>query len=373
MAYGFDKERVKEQITFDDVFEFLMDFGGEPFVRGGIIVSRTICHHSPDEDCSHKLYYYQNSGLFQCYTGGCAESSFDLFQLVIKVHSIQKNTEIDLNGAILYVAGRLGIAGENFEFEENQLADWQVFSDYEKIKQIREKVDPEFKFEALPFHDPTILTRFSYLPINPWLRDGISLEVMKHNLIGYYAGEEQITIPHFDARGALIGIRGRALVKEEAELYGKYRPLRVNKILYNHPLSKNLYNINNSKNNIELAKKAIIFESEKSCLQYASYFGIENDISVACCGSHFSTYQCELLLDLGVDEIILALDRQFQEVGDDEYRRLTKNIEKIKDKYKNYVNVSAIFDKNMITNYKDSPTDLGPEKFFQLFKERIKF
>ena len=61
MAYGYDKAHIKEQITFDNIVELLNDFGGEPIVRGDVIISRTICHHSPDEDCSHKLYYYENS------------------------------------------------------------------------------------------------------------------------------------------------------------------------------------------------------------------------------------------------------------------------------------------------------------------------
>ncbi|MGN1342929.1 MAG: hypothetical protein ACI4VL_07065 [Bacilli bacterium] len=38
-------------------------------------------------------------------------------------------------------------------------------------------------------------------------------------------------------------------------------------------------------------KKAIVFEGEKSTLLYRSYFGIENDITVACCGSSLSSYQ----------------------------------------------------------------------------------
>jgi hypothetical protein len=33
--------------------------------------------------------------------------------------------------------------------------------------------------------------------------------------------------------------------------------------------------------------------------------------------------------------------------------------------------ISFIFDKNMITSYKASPIDEGPEKFIQLYKERI--
>jgi hypothetical protein len=40
-------------------------------------------------------------------------------------------------------------------------------------------------------------------------------------------------------------------------------------------------------------------------------------------------------------------------------------------KYKNYVNISFIFDKKMITGYKDSPIDCGKEIFLHLFKERI--
>lgn len=112
---------------------------------------------------------------------------------------------------------------------------------------------------------------------------------------------------------------------------------------------------------------------EKSPLLYGSYFGLENDISVACCGSHFSNYQCELLMRTGASEIVLALDRQFLEIGDEEFKRLTKNIENIKNKYKNYITISAIFDKEMITSYKASPIDEGAEKFLQLYKERIVF
>ena len=41
------------------------------------------------------------------------------------------------------------------------------------------------------------------------------------------------------------------------------------------------------------------------------------------------------------------------------------------EKYKNFVTISFIFDKNMITSYKASPIDEGSEKFLQLFKERV--
>lgn len=133
----------------------------------------------------------------------------------------------------------------------------------------------------------------------------------------------------------------------------------------------NLYNLNNSKNNIPILKKAIIFEGEKSCLLYASYFGIDNDISVACCGSSVSLYQIEMLQRAGAQEIIIAFDRQFQSIGDDEFKKLKANLLKIHSKYKNDVIISFIFDKEMITGYKSSPIDHGPDIFLKLFKERI--
>ncbi|MCR4661905.1 MAG: hypothetical protein K5765_07935, partial [Clostridia bacterium] len=133
----------------------------------------------------------------------------------------------------------------------------------------------------------------------------------------------------------------------------------------------NLYNLNHSKKAIKVLEKAIVFEGEKSCLLYKTYFGSENDISVACCGSNLSAYQVQLLQEAGAKEIIIAFDRQFQEIGDVEFKHLTKNLMKIKSKYGNQVNISFIFDKNMITGYKSSPIDEGKEKFLQLFKERI--
>ena len=120
-----------------------------------------------------------------------------------------------------------------------------------------------------------------------------------------------------------------------------------------------------------ILKKAIIFESEKSVMLYQSYFGIENNIAVACCGSNITAYQMDLLLNAGAQEIIIAFDRQFQELGDKEFIQLKKKLMTLYNKYHNYTNISFIFDKNMITGYKDSPVDCGPQIFLQLFKERI--
>jgi hypothetical protein len=133
----------------------------------------------------------------------------------------------------------------------------------------------------------------------------------------------------------------------------------------------NLYNLNNAKENIPKVGKALIFESEKSCLLYRSYFGAENDISVACCGSSISAYQIHMLLEAGAKEIVVCFDRQFQALGDKEHKRQVVNFKKLHNKYKNFVNMSFINDRGMITGYKASPIDEGPEKFLRLFKERV--
>lgn len=363
---NFDKKEIRESLSIEDIFSLLDEWGGEPEYTNFGILSSTICHNPPGEG-SKKLYYYENSGLFQCYTG-CEDPSFDIFQLTMKIFSIQKHTEFDLNDAVRFIAHKFGINGEVVTEEETNLEDWKLFDKYERI----ENLQPKDYSIQLKSYEEDILEKFNYnVKIGPWLDEGMTEEVLAAAGIGFYPGGDQITIPHFDKNGKFIGLRGRALCQAEAERFGKYRPLKINKVLYNHPLGMNLYNLNNSKDNIKKIGKAIVFESEKSCLLYASYFGKENDISVACCGSNISIYQIHMLLEAGAKEIVIAMDRQFQEIGDPEFKRLVKKLKTLHTKYKNYVLISFIFDKKMITGYKDSPIDRGPEKFLQLFKERI--
>ena len=105
---------------------------------------------------------------------------------------------------------------------------------------------------------------------------------------------------------------------------------------------------------------------------YARYFGQENDITVACCGSSLSSYQVDLLMDLGVEEIIIAFDKQFKEIGDEEWKGWTKKLKQIHQKYGAKVQISYIFDKQNLLGYKDSPIDCGKEIFLKLYKERVR-
>ena len=64
----------------------------------------------------------------------------------------------------------------------------------------------------------------------------------------------------------------------------------------------------------------------KSYSSISIFFGIENDISVACCGSNVSSYQIQSLIEAGAKEIIIAFDRQFKKINDDEFKRLTNKL-----------------------------------------------
>ena len=359
---SFDKSKIKESLSTENIFDLLTEWGGDPEYTDFGILSTTICHNLPG-DGSRKLYYYENSTLFKCYTG--CDATFDIFELAMKVYDVQFRKELDLNEAVRYVAARFGLSGEHI-VEEDVPEDWKFLDNYDRL------ADIEVKDYAvcLKEFDPIILDRLNYnVQITPWLDEGIAQSVIEEARIGYYPGADMITIPHFDAAGRFVGLRGRALAQDDVERFGKYRPIKIMQQMYNHPLGMNLYNLDHSKENIKILGKAIIFESEKSCLLYRSYF--DSDISVACCGSNISIHQIHMLLEAGAKEIIVAFDRQFQELGDKEFKHLTTNLTKLHNKYKNDVQLSFIFDKKMITSYKASPIDEGKDKFLQLFKERI--
>lgn len=364
MAGFYDKDELKEQLELENIYDLIVELGGEPEYCSFGLISQTICHNLPNEG-SRKLYYYENTKLFKCYTD--CDDTFDIFELIVKAMKIQKNLKWELYDAMCYIASYFGFSeSDRPELNNNELIDWKILKRYDySISSLKER-------RVLKEYDSSILNKFLYPRIGDWEDEGIKKEVNKRNLIGYYPSKEQITIPHFDIDNRLIGIRGRSLIQVEAERYGKYRPLYINGVLYSHPLSANLYNLNNSKDNIEKAKTAIIFESEKSSLMYQSYFGYENDISVACCGSSISNYQIDLLEKLGVKEIIIAFDRQFQEIGDDEFKRLVRKIKSIDKKYGRFIKITSIFDKEKITPYKSSPIDNGEEIFKYLLKNRIK-
>ena len=371
---NYNKDKIKNSLSIEQVFDLVSDLGGEPAMYSGYFIAQTICHNHPG-DGSHKLYYYDNTKLFRCYTE-CEPPTFDIFELVCKIKNIagekklrynQKFTDWNLYDAVQYVANFYHIEeeNENFSQKRTELQDWEILNKYEE-----NNLENQEQLIELRVFDNKILQFFPQPHFLDWEAEGIDYQVSKHRGICYDSRTHGIIIPHYDINNNLIGIRERTLVKEY-EIYGKYRPAILNGVMYNHPLGFNLYNINNAKDQIKIIKKAIVFEGEKSCLKYASYFGEENDISVAVCGSSLINYQVQLLLSLGTKEIVMAFDKQYQESGDKEWKSLTEKYISFKNKYGKFINISFIWDKENLLNYKDSPIDQGKDNFLTLFKNRI--
>ncbi len=374
----YNKDKIKNSLSIEQVFDLVSELGGEPVMSSGYFVAQTICHNHPG-DGSHKLYYYDNTKLFRCYTE-CDPATFDIFELVCKIKNIAQEYKIrydesgkevlrewELYDAVQFVAVFFGFQGENEKFFQKriELQDWEFLSKYEEnnLEKQRQIID-------LHIFDDKILKNLPKPRILDWEREGISLEASTAANICYDPKMNGIVIPHYNIDNKLIGIRERTLVKEQ-EQYGKYKPAIINGVMYNHPLGFNLYNINRSKEHIKKFEKAFVFESEKSCLKYASYFGIENDISVAICGSALNNYQVSLLKSCGCKEMIIALDKQFQTIGDKEWERWIKKFYQIKNNYGNSLQISYLFDFTDLLGYKDAPIDKGKETFLQLYKTRV--
>ena len=73
---NYDKLEIREQLDSSDMFELVQEFGGDPSHTGFGFLSSTICHNMPGEG-SRKLYFYENTGLFKCFTG--CDEYFDIF------------------------------------------------------------------------------------------------------------------------------------------------------------------------------------------------------------------------------------------------------------------------------------------------------
>ena len=350
---------IVNSITLEDVKIFLESLGVDQIAMyedKGYLVCPTICHNPIDEAESMKLYWYQNNKIFRCYTE-CNEamSIFTLYEKFMRInyHNVSFSEAVD------YVKKCI---------KHLIVSDIQVYKpdlDLEK-----------YKFDSaipqLTTYPKTMLTYFQNYHHPVWLRDGIKPEIMDKFHIGFSLAQNKITIPHLDINGNLVGIRTRTLDKEEAELYGKYRPLQLGNILYAHPLHFNLYGIYEHQEAIRRRRSAIIVEGEKSVLLDDGYYG-EWANTVACCGSKFNKYHINLLTNvLGANEITIAFDKEYTDWRTAKASEYRKKIESMCKKFRGQATFYYIWDIDNLLNEKDSPFDRGKDTFEKLYRNRIR-
>ena len=170
--------------------------------------------------------------------------------------------------------------------------------------------------------------------------------------------------------GDLVGLHCRNTNPDLIADGMKYIPLRMlNGDEYKFQMGLELFGLNYNKINIEKTKSVILVESPKSVMQADSF-----DMPNICCGMFgmgFSLQKLKILLSLGVDKFIITLDKQYEKIGNTEYKAWEKKVNKIIDIVRPYANeISVIWDKDNLLDYKDSPTDKGQDVFMKLFNER---
>lgn len=351
---------IVESLTIEDVERFLHSLGVEDLIvqpQKGYIICPTICHNPIDAEASMKLYWYQDRHAFRCYTE-CSEwmSIFELYQryMNLNYHPITIQEAEDYVRTFLTTAVTI---------------DTSQFSSFEKTKAKYEYDKNIPDYNILP---DTILDCFTHYYHPTWLRDGISKTAMDKFNIRFSIAQNKIVIPHYNSEGKLIGIRGRALDEEEVAAGRKYMPIILGDHLYNHELGLNLYGLYEHKTSIKQARIAVVAEAEKSVLLDETFYPNEG-ICVATCGHSLNKYQIKLLLDLGVQEIIIAWDKEYNDWHSKEaYNWKQTAILKQCNPYKNLVEFSYIWDYDNKLNKKDSPYDKGKETFEYLYKTRVK-
>lgn len=368
MAY-LDKNKIIESLTKEDVIKVCLSLGSENYKEDkGALKFQTICHNAIGG--SYKLYYYHEAHgkypakIFHCYTD-CADS-FSIFELVIRAKRA-KGVTITFFQAVAYVAQITNhieyMNPDVIKKDKNKINDWGFINQYKALKNKSE-------IPVLPEISENILQIFTYIPHEEFLKDNISREAMSTFEISYWGYSNQIIIPHRDKDNRLIGIRGRNLNAWDIER-GKYVPILVEGKVLSHPLGENLYGININQDKIRRCKKVMIVEAEKSVLQNHSYFG-DDDFSLAICGSNLTDIQINILLHyLGVEEIIIGLDKEFHENKTYEEEIYRNKIYKKIGTLLNECRVTLLWDTKGLLEYKDSPTDKGKEVLLDLLDNKI--
>lgn len=347
-----NKDQLKQALTVDDVTKIVCHLGSDaPRIDNkGNLIFQTICHNFVGG--SYKLYYYDNSKLFSCYTE--CQKTFDIYELVEKVK------KVSFTEAVFFIQQFTGFAPFESKIQSDErISDWEFINRYRK--------PPSSNIELNTF-DPVVLNIYQKKYHVSWIEEGISKKAMERFGILFDSFNNRIIIPHYDINNTLVGIRCRNLNQEVIDKGMKYVPVKIEGTVYSHPLSYNLYGIKENLNTIKNLRRAIIFEGEKSVLKMETFYPGHN-FSVAVCGDKVSEYQRKLITKY-VDEVIIAFDKSepYKHGGKNESIIRVRDIAK---RFCSYVKTFIIVDKNNLLPIKDAPVDQGKDIFDQLIKSKV--
>lgn len=320
------------------------------------LIFPTICHNGMNNNPSHKLYYYEATKRFYCYTN-C--KSMSVFDFIIKVYQTR---------------------GYKIEFREaynilDEIVSKRIKNGFAILSNpkplVPDKIEKNWE-EQLPVYNHHILECFTQQPrfLDVWMSEGIDYDVLIEFGVRFDMVRNRIVFPILDRNGRLVGIRVRNFNQDDLDSGRKYMPLWHNEELYNCPKMMVVYGYYQNKAVIKKLKEVIVFEAEKSVLKYGSCFTQNKSVAVG--GSSFSQYHGIILKDAGVTKIVLAFDNDYSEDGDRYYglKKMIKEAKKIQDMG---FEVEIIYDwEQEYLGNKDAPIDLGRSVYSKLYRERKK-
>lgn len=357
--------KILDMITTSDIVQLVSKFGiPETSIRyyNNQLIMPTGCHNEIIGTAKHKLYYYEDSKKFHCYT--CC-GSMNPFEFVVQAYRT-RGIKYSLSNAAIIIERII----------QERLRDG--FAIVTPPSNVKKEIEEDWH-KSLTEYNPSIMNCFSrnkkYLKV--WEKEGISFDAMDKFGIKFDMIRNRMVIPIYDDKGVFVGAKVRNFNQEDIENGRKYMPLIHNNEIYTYDKGKILYGLNFNKKNIKNAKRAIIFESEKSTILYESLYIGNKAVSIG--GSNVSIYQTELLKQYKVETVVLALDNDYSllpnENGEyDKYFGLYKMLKEANKLDAKGFNVEIVYDwEQSFLENKDAPIDKGREIWNKLYRNRKNF
>lgn len=357
--------KILDMITTSDIVQLVSKFGiPETSIRyyNNQLIMPTGCHNEIIGTAKHKLYYYEDSKKFHCYT--CC-GSMNPFEFVVQAYRT-RGIKYSLSNAAIIIERII----------QERLRDG--FAIVTPPSNVKKEIEEDWH-KSLTEYNPSIMNCFSrnkkYLKV--WEKEGISFDAMDKFGIKFDMIRNRMVIPIYDDKGVFVGAKVRNFNQEDIENGRKYMPLIHNNEIYTYDKGKILYGLNFNKKNIKNAKRAIIFESEKSTILYESLYVGNKAVSIG--GSNVSIYQAELLKQYKVETVVLALDNDYSllpnENGEyDKYFGLYKTLKEANKLDAKGFNVEIVYDwEQSFLENKDAPIDKGREIWNKLYRNRKNF
>lgn len=316
-------------------------------------------HHKKFFEHSPKLYFYLDTKVFMSYTASCSYDIFSLVQARLKLIG-KPSSFID---SVNFIINSVNL-NDSQVYRINKtkyICDWQ--SGLEKFIRFRSTGS------TLEPYDKSILDQLNHSVPQQWLDEGISTDTMVKYKIGYYDRLSATTIPCFNQKGELIGIRCRHWRLDEIEA-GKYRPLSLlDGTTYKFPTNQVFYGINWNWSEIERTGHVVLVEGEKSVLKADSWWGEKSNV-LALYGSNLGLQRRNQLVKMGINHVTLALDSDFHKVGDEEYNKFEKKVLALAKLFKGWAKVDVVYNNIGLDAYKASPFDFDEATYNLLWENR---